>query len=62
MVVGVVAAVVAVAAVAVADDGRDGCLNFNYLLSSVNSLPGEVFKRPKNSTAQQKIIDITEKT
>ena len=74
MVVGVVAAVVGVvavaavvgvivvAAVAVADDGRDGCLNFNYLLSSVNSLPGEVFKRPKNSTQQQKIIDITEKT
>ena len=67
MVVGVVVvaaiADVVVVAVFVADtDGRNGCLNSNYLLCSVNSLPGEVFKRPKNSTAQQKIIDITEKT
>ena len=59
MVVGVVAAVVGVivvAAVAVADDGRDGCLNFNYLLSSVNSLAEEVFKRPKILQHSKKLL------
>ena len=58
MVVGVVAAVVGVVAVAavVADDRRDGCLNFNYLLSSVNSLPEEVFKRPKILQHSKKLL------